>query len=159
MLRQLFPSGVLPESRYLHMAALASSQLVVFGGEHINKPGSAKADDKVNDLWAYSARANAWHQLAKSACKMEHKGPALSNVGSSTLRLLLLAGILGPIALASAAVAWQRRRRVGNLASAPSLAGVEMPAGLAAGASGAATRKKDYQSINTESEFSGFRTL
>jgi N-acetylneuraminic acid mutarotase len=80
-----------PESRYLHSAAFVRSAsssssfsngpssvdtassssggvLVVFGGEHIDRPGSSKKDHKLNDLWAYSTVTKDWVELVHNDC-------------------------------------------------------------------------------------------
>jgi len=167
---QLFPSGRLPESRYLHVAALVSSQLVVFGGEHIDKPGASKADHKLNDLWAYAAGANAWSLLSKNDCEC-----------AAATNLRLSAGILNDYmwsclvvgVLFALGMVWSNHRAssgggdkvfdycrpriqtpaeraaaaVKSERAAPHVV-VEMAGELAAKAAGAATRKKGYQRIN-----------
>ena len=136
----------------LCVAALASSQLVVFGGEHIDKPGASKADHKLNDLWAYAAGANEWQRLAKSSCK-EREGSVLTRAAAACAAagpdMLLLAGAAAILTCAAAAAAWQRHD-VGSAVSRKSAPHVmvEMAGELAAKAAGAATRKKGYQRIN-----------
>ena len=52
------------------MAAFSAGSLVVFGGEHIDKPGAKKKDHKLNDLWAFVPASNKWDHIAKSDCEV-----------------------------------------------------------------------------------------
>eukprot|EP00614_Pseudopedinella_elastica_P005358 CAMPEP_0172602504 /NCGR_PEP_ID=MMETSP1068-20121228/22679_1 /TAXON_ID=35684 /ORGANISM="Pseudopedinella elastica, Strain CCMP716" /LENGTH=609 /DNA_ID=CAMNT_0013403877 /DNA_START=75 /DNA_END=1904 /DNA_ORIENTATION=- len=114
---ELKPAGMLPESRYMHVAAGLNGAMAVFGGEHIDKKqnrkqmnkkaskGGKKNDEKFNDLWAYSIEDNHWTLLSKSHCKSEEES---ANVAFLALMFafIFVGAIIAPALAATLHLGW-----------------------------------------------------
>ena len=160
------------------MAAFASSQLVVLGGEHIDSPGASKADHKLNDLWSYSTPDNAWHLLSKTDCQCTtatNMRLSASLVNEYMWSCLVVGAFFAlwmvwfnhragrgggdkifdycrpriqTPAERAAVAAAAASKNGGSKSSAPHVVVVEMAGDLASKAVGSANRKKGYQAIN-----------
>jgi hypothetical protein len=154
----------------MHVAAFASAELVVFGGERADKPGAAQAVHDLNDLWAYSVDANEWRLLSKSNCKCITDSRLSSLFGH---RYYYPWAFLALGTVFAAFMVWANHRNgqsggervfdycrprlmkprdraasaVASALAVPKVV-VQMAVRLAAGAAGAVTRKKGYQGIN-----------
>ena len=148
------PSGPLPQQRFMHVAAFATAELVVFGGERADNPKDDQVEHKLNDLWAYSVKANTWRLLSKSNCECINSTKLSSTVKHNyffpitSIALGMVAGLF--IAIFSA---WILKSFICTNTDATSATGipkvvVQMTKGVTAGAVNTAVSKNGYERIN-----------
>lgn len=140
------PSGPLPQQRFMHVAAFAAAELVVFGGERADNPDDL-VEHKLNDLWAYSVKTNTWRLLSKSNCEC-----IISTKLSSSSRQIyspifsvalgVVAGIFLAIYSAWMLKSFVRTKSDATLAIGIPKAMVQMSSGVTA------TSKNGYERIN-----------